>query len=996
MSRWRVERERLLSGVKRAVKQLMEEVVTRKFVHEEGGIVLTLCVEIEACFAHCVRSRLFVSSSTFELVLGRLAHFCAPAAELYRVCNEIMTVQQTNSSAQTVKISRSATGVYEKTEDFKKRLHQFKSRYLAQHRKLRCNTTALRVLWVRIALVEKLLGELVDVILKNVNHFYEEGALLAHAVDGPIFANLLAGPNVLDFSKIKTSEHLRSDPPAPELIDKQRLFGACHKDSVLSLLDLPALETLPSPHTYCETTACTQVKEHIEMLHQTSTSTLLFAKNNVIVHKDSKSSDGIPGYLSLHQFNDQVILKWTPNFLVSPQRDQQLENGICDGIDLVVSLDIRKIVSIHCHKQADDESEQTQLIAQDGRQFPPLVFPSGGSLTSFLVSLETGLLPHGRLSPPLWARKSKQDSIFPTRRKNQRQGKIALQPIDYVVPDDPFQEARQASNHYVFHVIHGVETGVKAGLMDSYKLISDRRAVKPVCSNELSMGGDLNNAYGMLAEAIGESDDMECEKNIVSSSERSSINDSEARVQSACEQVIHQIKSRAFYGWLSHVRHMSYLRRHLLGFVSNKIVPIDRPCDASVGVTEELWETVLSRGNVCDKKELLRLVYYGGVHSHIRAKVWPYLIGHYEFGLRPTECALLDADVRAKYNAKIDEWMGVEQEVKRQSRQEKRLQQQTADEVDGYLTLSNYASCSNDDSPAVDLRDFPDGSSRETSLSPVCTAVAGGKLPVANDLEEVDGLFETVDGDSGCEDLEADSSRRLLQDELIQLLKINIERIDKDVVRCDRNYSYFENAENLVKLRNVLMTYVWDGRLNPGYIQGMCDIVAPLFVVLDDEVMVWNCFQILLTKLGGNFNAGEQNQMDLNFSNLRALLRVMDPDLHELLQDQDCTHLYFTHRWFLVDFKREFGYDGIFYVWEMIWAAGHCSSQFFRIFIAFALLQQYKHVLLHNEMGFTDITKFFNEMAEHHDVAVVMDRARQLVADLHRELYCGISNPQVT
>ena len=63
--------------------------------------------------------------------------------------------------------------------------------------------------------------------------------------------------------------------------------------------------------------------------------------------------------------------------------------------------------------------------------------------------------------------------------------------------------------------------------MDSYKLISDRRAVKPVCSNELSMGGDLNNAYGMLAEAIGESDDMECEKNIVSSSERSSINDSE-------------------------------------------------------------------------------------------------------------------------------------------------------------------------------------------------------------------------------------------------------------------------------------------------------------------------------------------------------------------------------------------------------------------------------------------------------------------------------------
>ena len=33
-------------------------------------------------------------------------------------------------------------------------------------------------------------------------------------------------------------------------------------------------------------------------------------------------------------------------------------------------------------------------------------------------------------------------------------------------------------------------------------------------------------------------------------------------------------------------------------------------------------------------------------------------------------------------------------------------------------------------------------------------------------------------------------------------------------------------------------------------------------------------------------------------------LEVMDPDLHELLHEHDCTHLYFTHRWFLIDFKR--------------------------------------------------------------------------------------------
>lgn len=29
-------------------------------------------------------------------------------------------------------------------------------------------------------------------------------------------------------------------------------------------------------------------------------------------------------------------------------------------------------------------------------------------------------------------------------------------------------------------------------------------------------------------------------------------------------------------------------------------------------------------------------------------------------------------------------------------------------------------------------------------------------------------------------------------------------------------------------------SYVWDGHLNPGYVQGMCDIVAPLLIVFDD------------------------------------------------------------------------------------------------------------------------------------------------------------------
>lgn len=42
-------------------------------------------------------------------------------------------------------------------------------------------------------------------------------------------------------------------------------------------------------------------------------------------------------------------------------------------------------------------------------------------------------------------------------------------------------------------------------------------------------------------------------------------------------------------------------------------------------------------------------------------------------------------------------------------------------------------------------------------------------------------------------------------------------RIEKDVCRCDRNLSYFANA-NLEKLRNIITTYVWEN-LDVGYMQ---------------------------------------------------------------------------------------------------------------------------------------------------------------------------------
>lgn len=56
----------------------------------------------------------------------------------------------------------------------------------------------------------------------------------------------------------------------------------------------------------------------------------------------------------------------------------------------------------------------------------------------------------------------------------------------------------------------------------------------------------------------------------------------------------------------------------------------------------------------------------------------------------------------------------------------------------------------------------------------------------------------------------------------------------------------------------------------------------------------------------------------------------------------------------------EMVYDDVFSVWETIWAAKYTSSEHFVLFIALALVEMYRDIILENNMDFTDIIKFFN------------------------------------
>lgn len=62
-----------------------------------------------------------------------------------------------------------------------------------------------------------------------------------------------------------------------------------------------------------------------------------------------------------------------------------------------------------------------------------------------------------------------------------------------------------------------------------------------------------------------------------------------------------------------------------------------------------------------------------------------------------------------------------------------------------------------------------------------------------------------------------------------------------------------------------MTTYVWEN-LSEGYSQGMCDLLAPLLVVLDDEILTYACF-VRLMEQTENFGT--------RINNVQALLQVL-------------------------------------------------------------------------------------------------------------------------
>uniref|UniRef100_A0A8C3VFC6 Small G protein signaling modulator 1 n=1 Tax=Catharus ustulatus TaxID=91951 RepID=A0A8C3VFC6_CATUS len=946
-------------GLLGQVKQIMEEAVTRKFVHEDSSHIISFCAAVECCVLFGLKRRAagFLRSNKIAALFMKVGKSFPLAEEL---CRKVQDLEQLiENGVRQDSLRTKAQGVPENVRKVPKMPN--------------LSPQAIKHLWIRTALFEKVLDKIVHYLVENSSKYYEKEALLMDPVDGPILASLLVGPCALEYTKMKTADHFWTDPSADELVQRHRIHSShCRQDSPTKR---PAL-CIQKRHSSgsMDDRPSLSARDYVESLHQNSRATLLYGKNNVLV-QPRDDMEAIPGYLSLHQTADIMALKWTPNQLMNGSvGDLDYEKSVY--WDYAMTIRLEEIVYLHCHQQVDSGGTVV-LVSQDGIQRPPLRFPRGGHLLQFLSCLENGLLPHGQLDPPLWSQRGK-GKVFPKLRKRSPQGSS----------ESASDKEDDEATDYVFRIIY---PGTQAEF------------------GECRAGfGGFVSVINILCVFVGR-----------------------APLKLLCDNMKYQILSRAFYGWLAYCRHLSTVRTHLSALVNHNIVSPDVPCSASTGLTVDIWHRYLQDSSSYEDQELLRLIYYGGIQHEIRKAVWPFLLGHYQFGMTEAERKEADEQTRACYEHTMAEWLGCEAIVRQREKESHAAalaKCSSGASLDSHIqrmmhrdsTISNevFESVDEVEQTEVDsqLEDgkqskIPNGTVPNGTCSPDSGHPSSQNFSITSGFSErsfsnEDSALETTKSSSSSQgkgqDLPAfalcwshlppklcpcDSLPALYwetnqlcscfgQPELLDMYTVNLHRIEKDVQRCDRNYWYFTPA-NLEKLRNVMCSYIWQ-HIEIGYVQGMCDLLAPLLVILDDEALAFSCFTELMKRMNQNFPHG--GAMDTHFANMRSLIQILDSELFELMhQNGDYTHFYFCYRWFLLDFKRELVYEDVFAVWETIWAAAHVSSAHYVLFIALALVEMYRDIILENNMDFTDIIKFFNEMAERHNTKQILKLARDLV-----------------
>ncbi|KFZ23787.1 hypothetical protein V502_01744 [Pseudogymnoascus sp. VKM F-4520 (FW-2644)] len=224
-------------------------------------------------------------------------------------------------------------------------------------------------------------------------------------------------------------------------------------------------------------------------------------------------------------------------------------------------------------------------------------------------------------------------------------------------------------------------------------------------------------------------------------------------------------------------------------------------------------------------------------------------------------------------------------------------------------------------------------------------------------------------------------------------------RIEKDVHRTDRNVPIFAGEDtphpdpnspfaeagtnvHLEQLKDMLLTYN-EYNQDLGYVQGMSDLLAPIYAVMQDDAVAFWAFTKFMDRMERNF-LRDQSGMRAQLLALDHLVQLMDPKLYLHLQSADSTNFFFFFRMLLVWYKREFPWLDILHLWEVLWT-DYLSSNF-HLFVALAILDKHRSVIMDHLKQFDEVLKYVNELSNTLDLEAILIRAEALFRRFERTL----------
>ncbi|KAK4127571.1 putative GTPase activating protein [Parathielavia appendiculata] len=222
-------------------------------------------------------------------------------------------------------------------------------------------------------------------------------------------------------------------------------------------------------------------------------------------------------------------------------------------------------------------------------------------------------------------------------------------------------------------------------------------------------------------------------------------------------------------------------------------------------------------------------------------------------------------------------------------------------------------------------------------------------------------------------------------------------RIEKDVHRTDRNVPIFAGEDiphpdpdspfasvgtnvHMEQMKDMLLTYNEYNR-DLGYVQGMSDLLAPIYAVLQDDAMAFWAFKCFMDRMERNF-LRDQSGMRAQLRALDHLVQFMDPKLYAHLDSAESTNFFFFFRMLLVWYKREFDWMHVLHLWEVLWTDYLSSS--FHLFVALAILEKHRDVIMTHLKHFDEVLKYVNELSCTIDLDSTLIRAEALLKRFQR------------